>query len=167
MKKIVLFLFLCLFVLDSAAVKPLKTEIRAVWLATVYGLDWPRRTATNDASRKLQQQALCEMLDKLQEANFNTVFFQARLRGDVAYRSSIEPFSYVFTGKEGGSPGYDPLAFAIEECHKRGMECHAWFVTFPLGKGCRSSARGIMASGIWIPVCPALRTISCLLCVRS
>lgn len=134
MKKIVLFLFLCLFVLDSAAVKPLKTEIRAVWLATVYGLDWPRRTATNDASRKLQQQALCEMLDKLQEANFNTVFFQARLRGDVAYRSSIEPFSYVFTGKEGGSPGYDPLAFAIEECHKRGMECHAWFVTFPLGK---------------------------------
>lgn len=134
MKKIVLFLLICLFAPEAIAVRPLKTEIRAVWLATVYGLDWPRAAATSESSRERQRQALCGMLDKLQEANFNTVFFQARLRGDVAYRSAIEPFSYVFTGKEGGSPGYDPLAFAVEECHKRGMECHAWFVTFPLGK---------------------------------
>lgn len=133
MKKIVLFLLICL-VSEAMAVKPLKTEIRAVWLATVYGLDWPRSTATSESSKMKQQQALCEILDKLKEANFNTVFFQARLRGDVAYRSALEPFSYVFAGKEGVSPGYDPLAFAVDECHKRGMECHAWFVTFPLGK---------------------------------
>lgn len=134
MKKIVLFVCWFCWLMNSAqAAQPLKTEVRAVWLATVHGLDWPHRTATSETTREIQQRLLCEMLDKLQEANFNTVFFQTRLRGDVAYPSAIEPYSRIFTGKEGGSPGYDPLAFAIEECHKRGMECHAWFVTFPLG----------------------------------
>ena len=51
----------------------------------------------------------------------------------MLYRSDIEPFNSILTGKTGGDPGYDPLAFAIEECHKRGMECHAWMVTVPLG----------------------------------
>ena len=80
-----------------------------------------------------QQQALIEILDRLQAANFNMVFLQTRLRGDVIYRSKIEPASKAFSGRWGELPGYDPLAFAIEECHKRGMECHAWFVTFPVG----------------------------------
>ncbi|MCC8132233.1 MAG: family 10 glycosylhydrolase [Tannerellaceae bacterium] len=72
------------------------------------------------------------MLDQLKEAHFNTVFLQVRMRGDVIYPSAIEPFSSVFSGTSGEAPGYDPLTFAIEECHKRGLECHAWFVTFPL-----------------------------------
>ena len=112
---------------------PPKKEIRAVWLTTVYGLDWPHRPATNPQSRMAQQQALIEILDRLQAANFNMVFLQTRLRGDVIYRSKIEPASKTFSGRWGELPGYDPLAFAIEECHKRGMECHAWFVTFPVG----------------------------------
>ena len=115
------------------AVVPPKKEIRAVWLTTVYGLDWPHQPATDARSRIAQQQALIEMLDRLQAANFNMVFLQTRLRGDVIYRSKIEPASKTFSGRWGELPGYDPLAFAIEECHKRGMECHAWFVTFPLG----------------------------------
>jgi len=110
-----------------------KHEIRAVWLTTIYGLDWPQRYAIDDNSRKIQQQELRTMLDKLQDAHFNTVFVQTRLRGDVIYNSDIEPFAKVFTGKYGTMPGYDPLAFVIEECHKRGMECHAFFVTFPVG----------------------------------
>ena len=112
---------------------PPKREIRAVWLTTVYGLDWPHRPATDARSRLAQQQALTEILDRLQAANFNMVFLQTRLRGDVIYRSKIEPASPTFSGRLGELPGYDPLAFAIEECHKRGMECHAWFVTFPVG----------------------------------
>ena len=112
---------------------PPKREIRAVWLTTVYGLDWPHRPATDARSRLAQQQALTEILDRLQAANFNMVFLQTRLRGDVIYRSKIEPASSTFSGRLGELPGYDPLAFAIEECHKRGMECHAWFVTFPVG----------------------------------
>ena len=68
------------------AVEPPKKEIRAVWLTTVYGLDWPHKPATTEAGRKAQQQALLDILDRLQEANFNMVFIQARLRGDVMYR---------------------------------------------------------------------------------
>ena len=119
--------------LSLFAVQPPKREVRAVWLTTIYGLDWPHRPASSPAAQKAQREALCERLDRLQEANFNTVFFQVRLRGDVAYRSQIEPISSVFTGVCGKMPDYDPLAFAIEACHQRGMECHAWFVTFPLG----------------------------------
>ncbi len=115
------------------AVEPPKEEIRAVWLATVYGLDWPSEPASTEEGREAQRQALRSILDRLRDANFNMVFVQTRLRGDVIYPSAIEPFSGVFSGKCGKSPGYDPLAFVVEECHARGMECHAWFVTFPLG----------------------------------
>jgi len=115
------------------ASEPPKTEIRAVWLTTVYGLDWPKKKANTPGEVKSQQAELCGILDRLEEANFNTVFLQVRLRGDLIYPSRIEPSAKVFSGKYGQSPGYDPLRFAIGECHKRGMECHAWFVTFPVG----------------------------------
>ena len=73
----------------------------------VYGLDWPHKPATTEAGRKAQQQALLDILDRLQEANFNMVFIQARLRGDVIYRSAIEPATKTFSGKYGVLPGYD------------------------------------------------------------
>lgn len=133
MRKLLLLLFTAFLLQNVGAVEPPKQEIRAVWLTTVYGLDWPRRPASTEAARVAQQQEVCNILDRLQDANFNMVFFQVRLRGDVAYRSSIEQASKTFSGKQGTLPGYDPLAFVVDECHKRGMECHAWFVTFPLG----------------------------------
>lgn len=133
MRKYCLSLLLLLLISVSNAVEPPKREIRGVWLTTVYGLDWPRKPATTEAGRKAQQRDVCDILDRLQDANFNTVFLQVRLRGDVIWRSAIEPASKTFSGKYGTMPGYDPLAFVIDECHKRGMECHAWFVTFPLG----------------------------------
>lgn len=129
----ILCLLLCLCTCYTRGVEPPKRELRGVWLTTVYGLDWPRHAATTPAGREAQQEELRRILDRLQEANFNTVFLQVRLRGDVIYRSAIEPAAKVFSGAYGKSPGYDPLSFAIEECHRRGMECHAWFVTFPLG----------------------------------
>ena len=110
-----------------------KQEVRAAWVTAVYGLDWPRTRAVTPQSIRKQQQELIEILDGLQKAHFNTVLFQARTRGDVIYNSHIEPYNAILTGSCGTSPGYDPLAFAIEECHKRGMECHAWIVTIPLG----------------------------------
>ena len=133
MKKYTLALILwgCLLIGKVWAVDPPKTEIRAVWLTTVYGLDWPHRPATTVEAVQAQKDALIDILDRLWEANFNTVFIQTRLRGDVIYPSAIEPMSSVFFGRKKAS--YDPLAFVVEECHKRGMECHAWFVTFPVG----------------------------------
>ncbi len=110
-----------------------KHEVRAVWITTAYGLDWPNTKATSRETAKRQQEELINMLDKLKAANFNTVLFQARTRGEVFYRSDIEPMSAELTGQTNKNPGYDPLAFVVEECHKRGMECHAWMVALPLG----------------------------------
>ena len=111
-----------------------KYEYRAVWLTTIENLDWPKSLVKSKEDVERQQKELCVILDSLHELNINTVLLQTRVRGDVIYPSSIEPFSHVLTGVEGKSPGYDPLAFAIEECHKRGMQLHAWLVTLPLGK---------------------------------
>ena len=109
-------------------------EIRAVWLATIGGIDWPRTKATDSYSIQRQKQELCTILDKLQRANINMVVMQTRVRGTVIYPSSIEPWDDCLTGKFGQHPGYDPLQFAIEECHRRGMEFHAWIVSIPLGE---------------------------------
>lgn len=131
MRRYLLFLFLTLS-LTPAGAQP-KYEVRAAWVTTVYGLDWPQTKATTPAGIRRQQEELIEILDKLKAANFNTVLFQTRTRGDVLYKSSIEPYNSILTGKVDGDPGYDPLAFAVRECHKRGMECHAWMVALPLG----------------------------------
>ena len=125
------FLLLLCFILPVKS-QP-KHEIRATWLTTLGGMDWPRQKATNAEGIRKQQQELCDILDRLKEAHFNTVLFQTRLRGDLIYPSSIETFPEALTGRTGRNPGYDPLAFAIEECHKRGMELHAWIVTIPVG----------------------------------
>ena len=111
-----------------------KYEYRAVWLTVIENLDWPKTLATTPQTVENQKQELVAILDTLQAMSVNTVLLQTRVRGDLIYPSSIEPFSHLFTGVEGLSPGYDPLAFAIEECHKRGMQLHAWLVTMPLGK---------------------------------
>lgn len=114
-----------------------KYETRAVWLTTLSGLDWP-----HSRSAETQKKELTEILDKLQDANINTVLFQTRIRGTVAYPSAMEPWDGCFTGTPGRSPDYDPLAFAIDECHKRGMEIQAWIVTIPVGRwnslGCKT-----------------------------
>ena len=117
------------FVLQIYASNPSPTEVRAVWLTTNYGLDWPR----NRTDVEVQKRELIKMLDDLKKYNFNTVFFQARTRGEVLYKSRIEPMSSVVATARGGQIAFDPLLFAIEECHKRGITCHAWIVTYPLG----------------------------------
>ncbi len=108
-----------------------KREVRAVWLTTLSGLDWPKTKATNAKTAQQQQTELCRILDQLQQCGINTVFFQTRIRGSVLYPSQIEPWDVAISGQFGRSPGYDPLKFAIDECHRRGMELHAWVVTIP------------------------------------
>ena len=109
-------------------------EVRAVWLTTIGGLDWPSQPATTEAGARRQQQELCRQLDALQRAGFNTVLFQTRIRATTAYPSAIEPWDEAFSGRPGVAPPYDPRAFAITEAHRRGMELHAWVVAYPAGK---------------------------------
>lgn len=126
--------------MQSLCAQP-KREVRAVWLTTIGGLDWPHNYSQQRLSMEKQQQELRNILDKLQKAGINTILFQTRIRGTVIYPSDYEPWDGCLSGFPGTSPGYDPLQFAIDECHKRGMEFHAWIVTLPVGKwnalGCK------------------------------
>lgn len=119
-----------------------KEEIRAVWLTTVKGLDWPKTYAKSQWSIEKQKRELTDILDKYVEANINTVLLQTRIRGSVIYPSAIEPWDECLTGTPGKHPGYDPLAFAIEECHKRGLELHTWLVSIPLGSAKKQRGYG-------------------------
>ena len=119
-----------------------KYEIRASWVTTLGGMDWPRQKANSPEGIRRQKEELCQLLDQLQKTNINTVLFQTRLRGDVIYPSVYEPFAESITGFTGKAPDYDPLAFAVEECHKRGMEIHAWFVSIPIGNDRQARLHG-------------------------
>lgn len=118
-----------------------KYEVRAVWLTTIGGIDWPHSYAQSERSAEKQKEELRAILDRLQKANINTVLLQTRIRATTIYPSQYEPWDGCLSGFPGKSPGYDTLQFAIDECHKRGMEVHAWVVTIPVGKwnsyGCR------------------------------
>ncbi len=118
----------CALRLPAQSPTPPKYEMRGVWVATVVNLDWP----VKGASPSSQQQALRTMFDKLQQTGINTIFFQIRSESDAMYTSTLEPWSYYLTGQQGlpPSPSWDPLSFAIEEAHKRGMELHAWINPF-------------------------------------
>ena len=132
MRQIYIF-FLMAFSLSFHAQTP-KHEVRAVWLTTIGGLDWPHNYAFHGNGIERQQQELRTLLDQYKAAGINTVLIQTRIRGTVIYPSIYEPWDGCMSGKPGISPGYDALQFAIDECHKRGMEIHAWVVTMPVGK---------------------------------
>ena len=126
-----LFLFFFLIIVHLFFLVPLmaqpnivapKWEVRAVWLTTAGGADWPK---SYDVT--IQKKTLTEIFETLQKRHFNTVFFQVRPRGNTFYKSRYEPWAAELTGTLGEDPGWDPLDFAIEEAHKRGMEIHAWF----------------------------------------
>ena len=132
-RPILLFLMM-ISALHATATIPPKREIRAVWLTTIGGLDWPSRYAHNGNGIEMQKAELVRILDKLQHAGINTILLQTRIRATLIYPSALEPWDGCMSGNPGASPGYDPLQFAIDEAHKRGMELHAWVVTIPAGK---------------------------------
>ena len=124
MKKIFLFLFTLAIGITTLYANP-KHEFRASWMTTGYGLDWPRNKTIDAQKAELQQK-----LDALVVGNHNAVCLQVRSFADAIYKSSYEPWADCLTGTRGQDPGYDPLAFAIEEAHKRGLELHVWVNPF-------------------------------------
>lgn len=128
MKKILSFFLLTFLVTIVMAQSP-KREFRATWLTTVWSIDWPHTkiTSTGNVSQiNAQKNEMIHLLDSLVSARMNAVCFQVRSRADAMYKSSYEPWSTDLVSTRGLEPGYDPLAFVLEEAHKRGIEVHAW-----------------------------------------
>lgn len=102
-------------------------EFRGTWVATVFNLDWPSGSHTSAA---LQQAQLIAIMENAKRLKLNAVILQVRPNSDALYRSSMEPWSAWLTGSMGSDPGYDPLAFAVAEAHRRGLQLHAWVNPF-------------------------------------
>ena len=138
------------FCLSIFAEQP-KHEFRATWLATVSGIDWPKTKATSDSKREQQKQELINILDKMKAGNMNAVCMQVRSLCDAMHKSSYEPWSAALTGTRGKDPGYDPLQFAIDEAHKRGMELHIWVNPFRASTGSLASSDVMWSNaGDWL-----------------
>ena len=150
MKRIFLLLLVSVFLSTNLYAWELpKRDVRAVWLTTGWGLDWPGRslavrvpapifdedgvTIINEVERERvrndQKTRLLNIIERLEEANFNTIYFQVRPMSDAFYRSRLpqpEPWSQWLSSVRGADPGWSPLEFLIEHAHARGMEVHAW-----------------------------------------
>ena len=113
-------LLLNVFMIGAQTVCP-KREFRGAWIQCVNG-------QFQGMPVEAMKKTLVGQLDKLEEAGINAIIFQVRAEADALYKSSYEPWSRFLTGIQGlaPSPSWDPLQFMIDECHKRGMELHAW-----------------------------------------
>lgn len=118
-------LLITVYFFSTPAFAQNKPELRGVWIATVDNIDWPAKGNYNTDSQKIE---FTRLLDMHQHNGINAVFVQVRPAADAFYPSQYEPWSEWLTGRQGlpPSPYYDPLAFMVEEAHKRGMEFHAW-----------------------------------------
>jgi uncharacterized lipoprotein YddW (UPF0748 family) len=119
-------------------------EMRGLWIATVNNIDWPSRSGLTADQQRAE---LTDLLDRAASAGFNAVIFHVRPAGDAVYASSIEPWGAMLTGTQGVDPGYDPLAFAIEQAHARGLELHAWINPFRAGN--RADSLKLAPSHFW------------------
>ena len=108
-----------------------KREFRGAWLSTA----WQSRYKTMNSSQ--MKAYFTNILDQMQADGINAVIFQARPYADAFYKSDIEPWSAFLTGIQGKAPdgGFDPLAFLVDECHKRNMELHAWLNPYRVSSG--------------------------------
>ena len=114
---------------DTIELPPVRREFRAVWIATVGNIDWPSKQGLTTEQQKAE---LLRILDRVADLRFNAVIFQVRTAADALYASPYEPWSEYLTGTMGVAPDpfWDPLAFVVEEGHRRGLEVHAWFNPF-------------------------------------
>ncbi|MDB6058947.1 MAG: hypothetical protein JWO95_2791 [Verrucomicrobiales bacterium] len=121
-------------ILQAATENPpaIPREFRGAWVATVANIDWPPKKGLSTAEQKA---AMIKIMDEAVAMHLNAIVLQVRSQCDAIYKSSLEPWSPSLTGKMGQAPNpyYDPLEFAINEAHKRGLELHAWCNPFRAG----------------------------------
>ena len=131
MKNKFLFAIIAIALLPTLSYAYPKREMRATWLTTVANIDWPKSYTTDvDAQKK----ELTTLLDDCVAFNMNTVLFHIRPACDALYKSKYEPWSSYLNNGRGVDPGWDPLQFCIDECHKRGLACHGWINPYRYGK---------------------------------
>ncbi len=145
-RSIAMLLVIAMATVAAAEAPSVPREFRAAWVATVANIDWPTR---NDLGATEQQQEFLRIIAVAKRLKLNALVLQVRPAADAMYRSELEPWSEYLTGTMGKSPEpeYDPLAFAVAECHRAGIELHAWFNPYraghPTGK---SAARALHVS---------------------
>ena len=115
----------------------LAREMRGLWVATVANIDWPSRSGLTADQQRAE---LIDILDRAAGLGMNAIVLHVRPAADALYDSALEPWGIMLTGTQGVSPGYDPLAFAIQQAHARGLELHAWINPFRAGNS-RDSTR--------------------------
>jgi len=133
-----------------------KKEVRAVWVATVWGLDWPQGIY----NVQNQKQQYIDYLEKFKALNINTIYFQVKGMGDAFYNSSYEPWSSSITGTRGVDPGYDVLKFMIDEAHARNIEFHAWMNPYRIATRTAGSAFPALHASVkpeWVLDFPTIR----------
>src|SRR6516164_3691640 len=107
-------------------------EFRAAWVTPIYDRgfrDWPSRPGLSPDAQRAELDAL---LDDAASIGLNAVILHVRLAGDAFYPMKYAPWSSLLSGQSGlaPSPSYDPLAFAVQAAHARGLQLHAWFNPF-------------------------------------
>lgn len=122
---------------------PVQREFRAAWIATVANIDWPTRPGLSVAEIKSE---LANHLDTAARLKLNAIVLQVRPACDAMYASELEPWSEYLTGKQGQAPpdGFDPLTWACEQAHARGLELHAWFNPY---RALHPSMKGPVSNG--------------------
>lgn len=107
-------------------------EFRAAWVATVDNIDWPSSRTLDVEHQKAE---MLKILDTAVAVKLNAIVFQVRPSCDALYDSKLEPWSEYLTGQQGKAPTplWDPLAFTVEEAHRRGLEVHCWFNPYRAG----------------------------------
>lgn len=143
-------------VTDTGAPILPKKEMRAVWIASVFGLDWPQAVYGVEAQKK----QYTDYLDKFKAMNINAIYFQVKGMGDAFYNSPYEPWSSSITGTRGQNPGYDVLKFMIDEAHARDIEFHAWMNPYRISTRTAGGSFAALHSAVdptWVMDFPTIR----------
>lgn len=160
---IIIFILFCSI---HSYAQPVKRELRAAWIATYSNIDWPQRSHTPQQ----QRDAFIKIIDQHKATGINAVYVQIRSQSDAMYPSPYEPWSADLTGVQGQPPNplWDPLNFMITECHRRGIEFHAWLnpyrvagtssnlSTFSSGHVSRQHPQWLLRSGTKVTLNPGL-----------
>jgi uncharacterized lipoprotein YddW (UPF0748 family) len=115
---------ICLLITALFGLSPAKAQaLKAAWVASVYNINFPSRVGLSAEAQKAQ---IRQIVEAAARSGLNALMVQVRPESDALYSSRLEPWSRYLTGKQGASPGYDPLDYFIRVGREQGIAIHAW-----------------------------------------